>query len=209
MKKTVVLVLTCLASVVSLHAGAPKNIDVAAPKKLENLKIRTVNIVELMRDSQEGGKITAELEAMRLELTQDLKGAEDDYVKQASAYQEKAKTLSAEAREKEQARLMDKRRDVESKGQKAEDKLKYTMQASTERLGQKAQTVIAEHAKKEGLDLVFDTASGRAVWSSEKTDMTQLMVDAMNVNYKTELAQAGKKEPTKVAAASTKTAAAA
>ncbi len=194
MKKTTGLLLVGLASVLHVHADAPKNVD--------NLKIRTVNIVDLMRDSEEGVKVTAELEAMRLQLTQDLKAAEDDYVKQASAYQEKAKTLSAEAREKEQARLMDKRRDVESKAQKAEDKLKYTMQTATEKLGQKAQAVIAEHAKKEGLDIVFDTASGRALWSSDKTDLTKQMVGAMNTNYKVELAQAGKKDTTKVASTS-------
>ena len=193
MKKTTGLLLTGLASVLHLHADAPKSI--------ENLKIRTVNIVDLMRESEEGVKITAELENMRLQLTQELKAAEDDYVKQANAYQEKAKTLSAEAREKEQSRLMDKRRDVESKAQKSEDKLKYTMQAATERLGQKAQTVVAAHAKENGLDIVFDTASGRALWSSEKTDLTKSMVSSMNTNYKTELAQAGKKEATQVASA--------
>jgi Skp family chaperone for outer membrane proteins len=198
MNKTTGLLLTGLASVLHIHADAPKNI--------ENLKIRTVNIVELMRDSQEGVKVTAELEAMRSQLTQELKAAEEDYVKQATAYQdkEKAKALTAEAREKEQVRLMDKRRDVESKGQKAEDKLKYTMQAETERLGQKAQTVIAAHAKENGLDIVFDTASGRALWSSQKTDVTKQMVASMNENYKIELAQAGKKETTKVASASAK-----
>jgi len=196
MNKTTGLLLTGLASVLHIHADTPKNI--------ENLKIRTVNIVELMRDSQEGAKVTAELEAMRLQLTQELKAAEEDYVKQATVYQEKAKTLTAEAREKEQVRLMDKRRDVESKGQKAEDKLKYTMQAETERLGQKAQTVIAAHAKENGLDIVFDTASGRALWSSQKTDMTKQMVASMNTNYKTELAQAGKQETTKVVSASAK-----
>lgn len=190
MKYSIVLLLSAAAGSV-VYADAFKSVD--------QLKIRTVNIVDLMRDSQEGQKVTAELEAMRTQLTQDLKNAEEDYVKQANAYQEKAKTLSPEAREKEQTRLMDKRRDVESKVQKAEDKLKYTMQASTERLGQKAQQVIATYAQENGLDIVFDTASGRALWSSDKTDLTQLMVSTMNTNYKTELAQANKKDAPKVA----------
>lgn len=197
MKYSIALLLSCVV-VSAVSAEAPKNI--------EQLNIRTVNIVDLMRDSQEGVKVTAELEAMRTQLTQDLKAAEEDYIKQANAYQEKAKTLSPEAREKEQARLMDKRRDVESKAQKAEDKLKYTMQAATERLGNKAQQVIATYAKEQKLDIVFDTASGRALWSSDKTDLTKLMVNNMDANYKVELAQSAKKETTQVASAKKDTA---
>ena len=76
------------------------------------------------------------------------------------------------------------------------------MQSVSDRLTTKAQSVIDKYAEDNKLDLVLDTASGRALYSSVKADITSGMITGMNNEYKKELAQnkTSKPEATKVAA---------
>lgn len=171
-----------VALAVVMGLGAVAVVQADTQEDLQNLRIRTINIMDIMRDSQEGKKVAAELEQTRQQLTTDIKAAEEEYVREANLFQSKAAMLSAEAREKEQARLMSVRRDVESKAQKAEDTLKYSMQAASDRLMTKAQKIIDAYGKENNLDLIFDV-SGRVVYSSEETDVTKTMVTTMNDEY--------------------------
>lgn len=166
-------------------AGSMSYVSADAP-----IKISTVNIVDLLRESEEGKKVSAELEAMHKQLTQEFQVAKDDYVKSFSAFQERSKALSPEAREKEQTQFMDKQQDLEARAQKAENTLRLKMQTASDHLTRKAQKAIENYAQQNKVDAVFDTASGRAVWSSGKTDITKSMVNVLNNEYKLELAQA-------------------
>jgi Skp family chaperone for outer membrane proteins len=184
---------------------------VADVAKLQDLNIRTVNIVDIMRDSEEGKKVSVELEQLRKDLTNEFETAQKEYIRDTEELKTKIATLSPEARKQSEERLIAKRRDIENQAQKAEDKLKYTMQNVSERLTIKAQSVIEKYAEENKLDLVLDTASGRALYSSAKVDITGSMIGGMNDEYKKELAQnkTTKPDATKLAAKSPAKAAAA
>lgn len=214
MKKKLIIALMSVAGAGQVVADAPK---------LQDLNIRTVNILDIMRESEEGKKVSAEIEQLRKDLTNELETAQRDYMREAEEFKDKitaaaeeykAKfaTLSADARKQTEEKLTDlrknaeeklssKRRDIENQAQKSEDKLKYTMQTVSDRLTTKAQAVIEKHAEENKLDLVLDTASGRPLYSSVKVDITSNMISGMNNEYKKELAQnkTSKPEATKVA----------
>jgi len=215
MNKKLILALISVAGAGQLNADA---------SKLQDLNIRTVNILDIMRESEEGKKVSVEIEQLRKDLTNELETAQRDYMREteefkdkittaANEYKAKFKTLSADARKQTEEKLTElrqqaeekldsKRRDIEKQAQKAEDKLKYSMQSVSDRLTTKAQTVIEKYAEENKLDLVLDTASGRPLYSSVKVDITEGMISGMNNEYKKELAQnkTSKPEATKVAA---------
>jgi len=193
MNKKLIIALMGVASAGQLHADAPK---------LQDLNIRTVNILDIMRESEEGKKVSVEIEQLRKDLTNEIETAQRDYMRDTEEFKAKVATLSSEARKQAEERLISKRRDIENQAQKAEDKLKYTMQNVSDRLTTKAQAVIEKHAEENKLDLVLDTASGRALYSSVKVDITEGMISGMNNDYKKELAQnkTSKPDATKLAA---------
>jgi len=188
--------------IVALISVAGAGQMLAEATKLQDLNIRTVNILDIMRESDEGKKVSNEIEQLRKDLTNEIETAQKDYIQETEEFKKRVATLSADARKQAEERLISKRRDIENQAQKAEDKLKYAMQNVSDRLTTKAQVVIDKYAEENKLDLVLDTASGRAVYSSAKTDITNNMIAGMNTEYTKELAQnkATKAEPTKLAA---------
>lgn len=195
MNKKLIIALMGVASAGQMLADAPK---------LQDLNIRTVNILDIMRESEEGKKVSNEIEQLRKDLTNEIETAQKDYMRDTEEFKAKVATLSPDARKQAEEKLISKRRDIENQAQKAEDKLKYTMQSVSDRLTTKAQAVIDKYAEENKIDLVMDTASGRALYSSVKADITSGMIVGMNTEYKKELAQnkTSKPEATKVAAKS-------
>lgn len=193
MNKKLIIALMSVAGAGQVVADAPK---------LQDLNIRTVNILDIMRESEEGKKVSVEIEQLRKDLTNELETAQRDYMRETEEFKTKVATLSTEARKQAEERLISKRRDIENQAQKSEDKLKYTMQNVSDRLTTKAQNVIEKYAEENKLDLVLDTASGRPLYSSVKVDITTSMISGMNNEYKKELAQnkTSKPDATKVAA---------
>jgi outer membrane protein len=152
-----------------------------------DLKLATVNILDIMRESEEGKKVTGELEKKRKELTERIQKSEQKLTAELNTFKEKASILDEAAREKEEARLMKERRNLENLVQTSEDELKHMMQNASDRLTSKAQAVIEKHAQANGYDIIMDVASGRVVYHrSEKTDLTHIMLADMNTAYKKE-----------------------
>lgn len=169
-----------------------------------NLKIGTMNIMELMRDSEAGKKATQEMEAKREALTASIQKDEQALSKAVDEYNSKKAAISADAREKEETRLMGLRNDLENKIKKSEDELKRAMQYASESLTQQAQAVIDEYGKVNNYDLIQDTASGRIVYRSEKTDLTKTLVANMDAASKKQAVDGKKITPKTAVAATTK-----
>jgi len=149
-----------------------------------DLKLGTINIIEIMRDSEAGKKATNEMEVKREKLTADIQKDEQAFTKAMDEYNNKKSMLSTDAREKEETRLMNMRNDLENKVKKSEDELKRAMQYASDNLSKQAQAVIEEYAVKNNYDLIQDTASGRVVYRADKTDLTKVMVANMDAANK-------------------------
>jgi outer membrane protein len=160
-----------------------------------NLKIGTMNIMELMRDSEAGQKATKEMEAKRESLTAAIQKDEQVLSKAVEEYTSKQSMLSADAREKEETRLMTLKNNLETKIKNSEDELKRAMQYASDNLTQQAQLVIDEYGKANGYDLIQDTASGLIVYRKESLDVTKTLVANMDTSSKKQLADSKKITP--------------
>lgn len=184
-------------------ADVNKNINLAdvIEGRETNLKLATVNILEVMRDSKEGKQVGVELEERRKQLTDDIRADDQKFAQAMNNFKNKSATLSDTAREKEESRLMGMRRDLEAKVQKSEDELKHAMQKASDRLTVKVQKEVERVAQAKNVDLVIDEASGRVLHSSKRASFTKEVVASLNAEQAQTVAKAKAPQATKVAAA--------
>lgn len=203
------LLLLVLAVNGALLAADPKQADVkkninlgnVIEGKTTNLEIATVNILEVMRDSQEGKQVGFELEERRKKLTDDIHADDQKFAQAMETFKTKSATLSDTAREKEESRLIAMRRDLEAKVQKSEDELKHAMQKASDRLTTKVQKEVENIALTKNIDLVIDEASGRVLYASKRSSFTKDVVASLNKEHTQTLAKSGKPAATPVKAA--------
>jgi len=171
----------------------------------KELNIRTVNILDIMRNTEEGKAVGLELEERRKTLTEEIRADDQKFAQAMNDFKNKSATLSDTAREKEEARLMKMRNSLEAKVKNSEEELKHAMQRASDRLTTKVQAKVADIAKAKNIDLMIDEASGRVLYSAKETSCTNDVVVRLNADYKKELAQAkGPQAAQKIATASTK-----
>ncbi len=183
-------------------ADVKKNIDLASviEGRSTDLKIATVNILEVMRDSKEGKQVGLKLEERRKKLTDEIQADDQKFAQAMNSFKNKSATLSDKAREKEESRLMAMRRDLETKVQKSEDELKHAMQKASDRLTAKVQKEVERVATAKNVDLVIDEASGRVLHSSKRASFTKEVVVSLNKEHDQMLAKRKTSQATKVAA---------
>ena len=158
-----------------------------------DLKIRYIDMFAAMRESQEGQQVSKELDAKRKEYAQKIEQEEKRLQQAMTEYRSKSSMLSESARSKEEQQLAKMKREYEGVVKNSEEELKLIMQQKTEQLGRKVDKAVTEVAKKDGLDAVVDKVSGRVIYTSQKSDCTTKITQAMNTTYETVVAQGDKK----------------
>jgi Skp family chaperone for outer membrane proteins len=194
------LLLASAAVVMGSHAARAEVQAKASPKAQvaksqahdSDLNIAWVDSLTLMREC-EAGKIAAKaIEAERDKLTKELQAREQKIAQDIKEFQAKASTLSPDTRKSEEERIMRLRGDFEGFVQKCEEQMRIAMQAATEDLAKDIEEVVAFYAQNQKLDAVLDTMTGRVIWSSGKSNITQSLVARMDERHATRLAQGGK-----------------
>lgn len=196
----------------SLYAEpAKKDMQAEVAKKTEvkkNLNVAYVDSLNAMRDSKAGQIVTADLEAKRKKMAEELQKCERQFAQEFKEFQEKVSTMSEDAREREQKRLAKLERDFKIKAQEFEEELKLEMQKATEKLSKELDDAVYEYARAANLDVVIDRVTGRVIYSAADQEPTQQVVSIMNKNHDNRVALEGKKS-TSVAKADKKQAPAA
>jgi len=172
-----------------------------------DLKVRYIDTFTAMRSS-EAGKVEAEkLEMTAKEKTTKVQTKGQQVAKQVKEYEAKAPTMTEQARNEEEQKLVAAKRDYEHERQAAEEDMKMASQRATETLLKDLEEAVQEIAQAEKLDAVIDGATGKVIYASEKADYTAKVVSNMNKKHEIKLAKSGTKKPeaTKVASAKTTT----
>lgn len=152
----------------------------------------TIGFVEsftIMGECTEGKAARQNIEAKRDLAGQEIQEESKKFEKAKNDYIAKSTTMSDSAREKAEKDLMKKERDIKSLVAEKEEDLKLDMQIATETLAQGLEAGVAKLAKNEGLDVVFDKMTGRAIYVSEKFDYTAKAIKEVDKNYEVKLAQ--------------------
>jgi len=149
-----------------------------------DLKIRFVNSMELMRDTEEGQKISRELQEKYKELAEEIQELNRNLETAAAEFKKKESMLSESAKEAEQKKLMKMKRELEVKAQEAEEEYKLAAQKATERISKEIIDVVEDIAKADDLDAVIDKDSGRALYVKDTTaNYTDKVKISMNKKY--------------------------
>lgn len=161
-----------------------KNVDVVdiahSFEGKADIKIRYVDTFAAMRESEEGVKISKELDVKRQELAKGIEAQDKGLAQAMTDYRNKASMLSETARGKEEQKLAKMKREYENTVKESEEEYKLVMQQKTEQLGRKADSAIAKIAQADKLDAVVDKMTGRVIYTSDKADYTAKLIQAIN-----------------------------
>lgn len=197
-KKNLGLVAVSFALVGSLAAEQmQKNVQPAASSHAKAKKDMTVEYVDAlaaMRESDEGKRITSEIETKRRKMAEELQKIEKQLMQSAKATQEKWSTMSEEAREKTQREMAKAERDYKMKAQEYEEELQREMQKATEKLSKELDEAVAQYAQESKIDVVIDRVTGRVVYSVVDQEPTQKITELMNKNCKQTVVAEGNKK---------------
>lgn len=175
---------------------APKSKDVQS-KNITNLiadgktdlKIRFVESFDTMRQCEQGVECGKTLEKTREQLSKAIQEDEQKITQKMTEFQSKASTLSASARENEEKKLRKMKTEYDTKLQESEYEMKLAMQKTTEELAQDMEKAVVEVAKKEKLDAVVDTVTGRVLYVNPSLNITQSVVKEMDKDYRIQVAK--------------------
>ena len=154
-----------------------------------NAKIGFVESFAVMGECEEGQKARQDIETKRDLATQEIQSEAKKLEKSKNDYLAKSTTMSDSARAKEEKRLMKMDSDIKNLATEKEEELRLDMQVATEMLAQGLEAGVAKVAQAEGLDVVFDKMTGRAIYVAEKFDFTNKVTKEVNKNYEVKLAQ--------------------
>ena len=165
-----------------------------------DLKIRVVDTNQLAAKTQQGMEGRNRLEQKQLQLRQELQAQGQNVEKEAMAFNSKKTTLSEDARNKEQTKLIRMRRDYENKVQTSDDELKLAAAQEQESLVRSIVDSAKEYAIEHKVDLVVDKGSGSVIYNSQKADCTADIINVMYKQYdcKIQLAKNKKNETTQL-----------
>ena len=191
-------IVLCAKDVVK-KADPNTNIDVnqVLANCTTDLTIRYVDSMQAMSTSAEGMQIQKELDAKRTEWTKGLEAQAQRLQKEFKEFQDKASMMSEAARDKEEQRLLDEKRQYEAATKSREEDFKIAMNKAMSKLGDSIRKATEKMAIAQGIDVVVDFPSGNVIYVSDKAKCTTDIVTAMNSDYgkKTTLAENAKKEP--------------
>jgi len=167
----------------SLAVGTTFAVESNNKGKDVDLKIRFVNSIELMRDTEEGKKISLELQETYKKLAEEVQELNKKLEAAAAEYKKKESMLSDSAKETEQKKLMRMQRELEIKAKEAEEEYKLAMQKANDRISKEIIAVAEEIAKEDNLDAIIDKDSGRVLYVADKADHTAKIKDRMNKKF--------------------------
>jgi len=174
----------------------PKNIGQIVATGKSNLTIRFVESFDTMRQCDSGIECGKILQEKQKQLSEAIQKDEKEITEAMTTFQAKAPTLSAEAREREEKKLRKMKTEYDTKLQESEYEMKLAMQKVTEDLAAEMEKTVAEYAKREKIDAVVDTGTGRVLYASQSLKITDAVVKEMNSKRQEKLAANNKSDRT-------------
>jgi Skp family chaperone for outer membrane proteins len=154
-----------------------------------DVSVAFVESFSVMGEGEPGINEKQAIESKRNFAAQEIQDESKQFEKAKADYIAKSTTMSDSARDKEEKKLVKMERELKNLVAEKEEELKMDMQIATETLARELETAVAQLAKDENLDVVFDKMTGRAIYVSEKLDYTSKAIEQVNKNYQVKLAQ--------------------
>jgi outer membrane protein len=150
----------------------------------EDFKIAVVDMQKALQTVEAGKKAKAQLEK---EVEAKKKGFDKEkaaITKMGEEFKKQSLVMSDEARAKKQGELQQRIAKLQQEGMQTEQELRGKEQELTQPIINKLRTVIANEAKKKGYSMVLEKSDTVVLYSQDKDDITQDVINTFNKSGK-------------------------
>ena len=165
---------------------APKNTSFKTVQT--DLKIRVIDLGDAMRTSKEGQEVKNDIVAKEQSARKQIEDKQNEFSQKVAEFESKRTTLSQQALDKEQGKLVELKSDYDALVKKKEQEFQLLNQQVTGRLADKVGKAVEEVAKEEKYDVVIDKMTGSVVYASGDSVCTNKVVEVMDKHYNLQVA---------------------
>jgi len=171
-------------------------------KSNDSLVIKVVEGRKVLTDSIEGKELETKLGNLRTKFENDIKKIDTELEKEVTELRSKARVITdQESLEKEQERILRKKKDRDSKAETSQEEFNRTAQRDLAKFNGKLQETVSQNAKKLNWDIVQLKETGEIIYVSDKANGTDEITKALDAKRKQEKAETAKKLAVPVAPA--------
>jgi outer membrane protein len=168
-------------SVMSLAAAVGMNAALVSPAHAaDDFKIAVVDMQKALQSVDAGKKAKAQLEKEVEAKKKEFDSEKAAITKMGEEFKKQSLAMSDEARAKKQNDLQERIAKLQQKGMETEQSLRMKEQQLTQPIINKLRGVVTEQAKKKGYSMVLEKNENTVIFSQDKDDMTQDVINAYN-----------------------------
>jgi len=149
-------------------------------------KIAYVDVEEILKE-YEGAKIAEEeMKEKSNQISSELDQMAMAFQQKVQAYQEASKTLSESAKREQEQVLMQEQQQIQQSQQMAQQQVQAEGQKKIELINNEIETFLTDYAKSKGYSVILGTSkqTKTVMYGDDSLDITDLVVDALNIAYK-------------------------
>ena len=161
------------------------------------LKIAVVEGQQLLKQTKEGMRIEAQITKKREDLAEEIRALDQKLEKEANDMRAKQRTASDDVLAQKQESFMKAQRARENRAQEAEAEFKNFANRKLASFDKKLRKQIIEWAEKNQFDLVSLKESGEVIYTSQKANYTNQVMDILDTEFDKEAKILAAKEATK------------
>ncbi len=156
-----------------------KSAEVKSPVLQERpLVIKVIEGKKVIAETVEGKELEAKLSEVRNKLDKEIKTLDAEIEKDVTDLRARARTVDAETLEKDQTRILSKKKQRDAKAESAQEEFSRTVNRELGKFNLKIQDTITETAEKNNWDIVSVKESGEIAYVSRRVNATDDIIKA-------------------------------
>lgn len=167
----------------------------------DQAKIAYVDVDEILQEYEGSKKAEAEMKAQSDRMGAELDQLYGQFQQKVQEFQQNT-SISATAKKNMEQELMREQQQLQQRQQMAQQQMQAEGQQKIEKINEEIEDFLSEYAENKGFSVILGTSAQTktVMYSKEGLDITEEVIDALNVNYGTE---ADSTEPAEITEEST------
>ena len=152
------------------------------------VKIAYVDLEEVLKEYEGAVQAEEEMKVKSQQISQQLDQMAMPLQQKIQEYQQNKDNLSASARQKQEAELMQQQQQFQQQQQIAQQQVQAEGQAKYEKINSDIESFLADYGKSNGYSYILGSSvqTKSVLYGEESLDITDQVIDALNVNYESE-----------------------
>lgn len=149
-------------------------------------KIAYVNVEDVLKEYEGAKKAEEEMKAQSDQISSQLDQMAMAFQQKVQAYQETSKSLSESVRREQEQGLMQEQQQIQQRQQMAQQQVQSEGQKKVDMINDEIETFLTDYAKSKGFSIILGTTeqTKTVMYADESLDITDAVIDALNVAYK-------------------------